>query len=61
MSKSSPLCIPDRSKKSGRVTRVYSVMCSLKTVALDVRGKENQSNEVRRLDSRISVQVDLGE
>lgn len=59
--KKSPLCIPGRSKKSGRVTRVYSVMCSLKTVGLEVRGKENQCNEVRRLDSRISVQVDLGE
>lgn len=59
MSKTSPLCIPDRSKKSGRVTRVYGVVCSLKTVGLEVRGKENQCNEVRRLDSRISVQVDL--
>ena len=60
-SKASPLCIPNRSKKSGWVTRVYGVVCSLKTVGLEVGGKENQCNEVRRLDSRISVQVDLGE
>lgn len=58
MSKTSPLCIPDRSKKSGRVTRVYGVVCSLKTVGLEV-SKENQCNEVRRINSRISVQVDL--